>query len=1110
MPETILKIHDGTIEAPGLSPVPIDQATIAGLKGQDLFSAVLATDELREWYEQLTGPLLLEIPHDLQHVAWESMHDGVEYVALGKGMARVVDVADASQKRDEDRALRVLVALASPVLDPRHEASDEANQPQPLDLQGRVDLLLDLQEIEFPADFRVCRHISPVDLRTELAKGADALHISAHGNGEAVALENRDFTVAPFGTVELAHEAARAGVQLAILDSCLSAAAEPQGDVSMALQVAVSGVPRVIGMSDSVWADGADVFTNHLYKNLLNGISLIEAVRLARHAMKQACESNPKCRWHWQYPVLYLSRAAMSDVESALWEATGEGKIAVGGGTARWPLHQHRLAKTFVGRRDKLVDLAQKLDPEAPATHSQERVLLTGHGGIGKTKLALQAADRLRHRFPDEVVFVSARPDVPDIAVRPAGADALTTVSSAREFVLNLGRSLNLELTGEEDDNTLVHTIVGYANDTRRLLLLDNLETLEHEDLLISLLSALGERCRVLATSRHDLPETGLHTVLVQQMHPHEAEKMVTRLAMVAGLPTIAAAKIAQVCCYTPMAIELAVAGIASGRQTEQQAIKAFEEFSGPAEEIAEYAFGAQLELAKENERLVFACAAMFPQPPRREALATATGLDEDGFGKAIEGALRLHLLEGVGDESLSEEGQVFTQTQRYQLLPLAREVASRRLTDIPNLSERRLQAAEECAEFVWHTDDLIRPDRVADLLSGGGPLAAFAEVEGGQPLLAHLCLTHGLRELEAEYLNALELAQDANEAGQWSLLPRFEQAMAKFRDMRGMLAEHLSLCKMALRATREDGDRSGEGTTLGNMAIIHSAQGRYDEAMELCEQSLKIFRDLGNRSGEADTLGNVANLQQAQGWHDKAMELYEQSVNIYRELGDRSGEGNTLNNIANVHQRQGRYEEAMALYKQSLKIMRELGDRSGESQTLNNMGEVHRLRGRYEQAMALYEQSLSTFRELRDRSGEGATLGNMANAYFDQGRYDKAMELYEESLKIFRELDDRREEGGTLNNMAAACQAHGRYDEAMELYEQSLKICRELGDRLGKGQALMNMGLLAKETGDLEAARGYWQQALDALVGLGVPEEQNVRGWLAALDEPDDSGTEK
>ena len=76
-----------------------------------------------------------------------------------------------------------------------------------------------------------------------------------------------------------------------------------------------------------------------------------------------------------------------------------------------------------------------------------------------------------------------------------------------------------------------------------------------------------------------------------------------------------------------------------------------------------------------------------------------------------------------------------------------------------------------------------------------------------------------------------------------------------------------------------------------------------------------------------------------------------------------------------------------------------------------------------------------------------------------------------------------------------------GRYDLALELYEQSLAIALEVGDRYGEGQMLMNMGGMARWLGDVATARQRWQEALAALDGLGVPEEQQVRQWLAELD---------
>jgi len=355
--------------------------------------------------------------------------------------------------------------------------------------------------------------------------------------------------------------------------------------------------------------------------------------------------------------------------------------------------------------------------------------------------------------------------------------------------------------------------------------------------------------------------------------------------------------------------------------------------------------FRDRLRAATEDQRFVFACASIFVQPPRRNALQVATGLG-DRLTAALAGCVRLSLLEPV-------EG-----TDRFELLPRARAVAEdalRERSDVEQVTER---AAEECLGFVDLADDLTRPDRVAR------GMAALRGLAGDDTAtLAHLALAQGRARLDLEWRSALRFANWAYETGRWGMVPRFSQCLALYFELRGMYAERLAIGQLALQAARESGNRTQEGIELNNMANVYGTQGHHEQALQLYEQSLAIKRDLADRQGEGQTLNNMAAAYRQQGRHDEAMELYERALRTCRELGDRHGEGQILHNMAIVHHARGRDSQALELFRQDLAICRQLGDRHGEGQTLRNMGilaektgDLATARKRWEEALAALE----------------------------------------------------------------------------------------------------------------------------------------------------------
>lgn len=1064
MHENVLTVTETHVHAGDLQPHPIDTDALTALEGEALFEAVFSTDDLRQWYDDLDGPLILDLPDSLQHISWEGMHDGEDEVALNRGIVRVVDTdEDAGSLAADGDSLEVLVALASPILS--HDQSippHDDRQPSPLDLEARVRMLHDLSGYAADAEFDVMRHVDWVSLQTQLAFGRDILHLSAHGDGNRIHLEERDYRACPVGTTEIAREAVRAGVRFAILDNCHSAEVVADSGPSMALSVSRAGVPAVMGMNGAVWADGADRFTQQLYEMVLRGMPVGEAVRLARLRMQQDCRGRPQVHQNWHCPVLFIARDCLEDFDDPLCEFADDSTVTLSGDTGLWPIHGDRPSDTFTGRRDKIRHIAECIDPETPSQDAKEKVILTGHGGIGKTELALQTADRLRFRFDDGLVFVGARTERPDLEIELPGGDELQVISSGREFVTKLARRLDIDISEIPGDAALVKSVATAANARPVLLVLDNLETVRDEPIIRSLLRGLGGTCCVIVTSRETIHECGLHEIPVNQLHPDEARLLVRRLSAEHGVRIQRQTRMAEVCRFTPAPIRLAVARIEWDRQTEEQVIASFEQFTGPASDIAEYAFNDQLEVATENEKWVFACAAIFPDPVRREALQAATGLDDEAFGEALAGACALNLVEPDRD------------TDRFELLPLARTVAEDILCEHPPVDEAKLRAAEECAEYLRPIDQAF------------GSAAAH----------------HAFRQLDAEHGNAMSLAEHAFQQAAWEAVVQLEDSLTRFLKQTGRYDDALVLHTMGFGASERRDDPIGTAHAQGDIANIHKARGQYERAVHRYEEILKVFDEQGDRAGTAKTLTNIADIRQIQGEYHRAMKLYEQSLQTFQDLGDLAGAATTLNNMAGFHRDRGNYGRAIELYEKSLRAFRELGDLHRSAQTLSNMATVHWTQGDYELAMELCEESLRTFEKLDDPVRAATTLGNMADVHRARREYDRAMELYQQILRKFEEIGDRAHVALTLSNMATIHLQRGEYDRAMQLYEQSLQTCEELGDRAGAARCLVNIGSLSLEMNDGRAAQRHWKDALDRMKGLGLPLEEKVRTRLENLED--------
>jgi predicted ATPase/DNA-binding SARP family transcriptional activator len=305
------------------------------------------------------------------------------------------------------------------------------------------------------------------------------------------------------------------------------------------------------------------------------------------------------------------------------------------------------------------------------------------------------------------------------------------------------------------------------------------------------------------------------------------------------------------------------------------------------------------------------------------------------------------------------------------------------------------------------------------------------------------------------------------------------------------------ALYEESLAIRRELGDRPGIANSLHNLGLVANFQEDYAASRALYEESLAIRREMEDRQGIASSLNNLGNMAYAVGDYGTATLLLQESLAISREIGHRWWEALALNNLGLVAKIQGDYGTAKGLHEESLAFRRKLGDRPGIATSLNDLGNVAYAVGDYGTAKALYEESLAIRREL-GRLGIGAPLSGLGNIARAQGDYGTAKALYEESLAFRRKFRNRHRVASSLNDLGNVAYAVGDYGTAKALYRESLAIRREFGDRYGMVEALEAFADLAVGEGRPERAVRLWGAAEALRKALGSPMPPGERDHYA------------
>ncbi|MFN2225364.1 MAG: tetratricopeptide repeat protein [Anaerolineae bacterium] len=618
---------------------------------------------------------------------------------------------------------------------------------------------------------------------------------------------------------------------------------------------------------------------------------------------------------------------------------------------------------SFVGRAEAMAQVERLLA-------STRLLTLTGPGGVGKTRLALEAAFAQLESFADGVWWVDLAPLV------DAGP-------LASPVALALGLP-------DDPGRSKIEMLSTHVRDRELLLVLDNCEHLivECAELARQLL-AQGRRLVILATSREPLGINGETVWSVppltlpclagmpahQDLLESEAGQLFLERAR-ASLPDLelteaVARTIAEVCCRLegiPLAIELAAARVRvlSVNQIAARLDDLFRLLTNgsrtalPRHQTIEATIAWSYDLLTPPEQRLFERLAVFAGFGLEAAEAVAS---DPAGSEAIRPAHVLNLLSHLVLKSLVvvRGGE----RARYGMLETIRQYALERLSasgEMALVRRRHLGYYVELAE------------------------RAEGELGGGEQLA-------WLRLLEKEHDN-LRLALIWSQGnGDEEAGLRLAAALAAFWLRAGYLSEGGGWLERALAAYPEEGPLRIKA--LYQAGRLAQQSGDYERAGALARQSLALSRRRANQPGMARAFGLLGWITHARGDRDRACRLLEESLALARSSEDERTLARTLLFLGDLRLRQGAHDQAAALLQESLEIYHRMGDGWSMAWVLSTLGELARLQGDYEQAVAQHQLSLVFYQELDSKPEIPYVLDALALVAADQDQFELAARLW-------------------------------------------------------------------------------------------------------------------
>jgi len=746
------------------------------------------------------------------------------------------------------------------------------------------------------------------------------------------------------------------------------------------------------------------------------------------------------------------------------------------------PFSSHRPAHPLqltplIGREYELLELDDLFHQP-----SVRLVTLVGPGGVGKTRLALQVAERLGSACRDGACLV------PLDAIRDA-ALLLPTVANALGVSDTGSRSLHEELIEALQDREL-------------LLVLDNFEHLTAAAPLIPELMVACPGLRVLITSRAPL---GLHGEREYPLAPlplpeaaqadperyhqyttYAAVRLFVERAMEVRpsfrLTPDNAADVVEICRRLdglPLAIELAAArvkvlspaalrqaltrrlqvltGVSRGRSARFQTMRDTIEWS--------------YDLLSAQQQRLFRRLAVFAGG---FALEGATAVCAD-----IEGALGEEP-EIAGSDPFSLLDRITELIDRSLILQAQGDDPEPRFTMLQTIQEFGREQLAGCGEM--HAAQRAHSAYVVGLAE-----QSERELTGANQIA-------WLDRLENEHDNIRAALAWAIGQGDARLAQRIAAPLWRFWSNRGHLAEGRQWFDQALAL---DGDeaRPERAYALHGAGQMAEMLGDYEQASSLYREGMAAARAIGDRDLVARLFGAMANVAHDRGNYDESIQFHEEARTLYAETGNRRGLAISLHNLGNVRYNRGDLDGADSMYAQSLALMRELGDERNIGYNLGSLGTVALAKGDYERARQLQEESLRVMERIDDEISVAATLINLGNIHQELGDYAEAVRVTESALAVLDQLGAKRNAAIARYNLGHIARIQGDSIAATAHLAESLIAFWEFRDVSSSAECIEALGGEAIALGDPRRAARLLAAAAALRRSVGSVSEPSEEG---------------